>query len=71
MAKKMSPSALRAKAKQMLELANKAEDKLYMQVGRMVEKELNKKDAFLSNAANALKAEIDELKNKISKILGE
>ena len=67
----MSPSALRAKAKQMLELANKAEDKLYMQVGRMVEKELNKKDAFLSNDANALKAEIDELKNKISKILGE
>ena len=71
MAKKMSPSALRAKAKQMLELANQAEDKLYMQVGRMLEKELSKKDAFSSNDANALKAEIDKLKNKINKILEE
>ncbi len=70
MAKKMSPSALRAKAKQMLELAKQVEDKLYMQVGRMVEKELNKKGAFSSNDANEFKTEIDKLKGKINKVLG-
>jgi len=71
MANKMSPSALRLKAKQMLELANQAEDKLYMKVGRMVEKEIQIKDSFSSNNATELKAEIDKLKKKIHKILGD
>ena len=71
MANKMSPSALRAKAKQILDLANQAEDKLYMKVGRMVEKELQINDSFSSNNADELKAEMDKLKKKIQKILGD
>lgn len=68
MAKKMSPSALRAKAKVMLEQAKLEEDKLYMKIGRTVEKEL-KKDTFSSENATELRAGIDRLKEKISKVL--
>lgn len=68
MAKKMSPSALRAKAKAMLEQAKLEEDKLYMKIGRLVEKEL-KKDTFSSEDVTELRAGIDRLKEKISKVL--
>ena len=69
MAKKITPSALRAKAKAMLEQATLVEDKLYMKVGRMVAKELNKKDAFTSKNDSDLKAEIGNLKEKTNQIL--
>lgn len=69
MAKKMTPGELRAKAKTMLEQAKIEEDKLYMKAGRLAQKELNMKGAFSSNDPLKLKTAIDELKNKINKIL--
>jgi len=69
MSKKGSPKELRAKAKEMLEQAKIEEDKQYMKIGRMVEKELNKKDAFSSDDVVELRAEIDKIKEKICQIL--
>ena len=71
MSPKKSPAALRAEAKALMEKAKIEEDKLYMKVGRLVEKELKKKDAFTSDDSAQLRAEIEVLKVKIKKILGD
>ncbi len=70
MASKKLPAVLRAEAKALMEKAKIEEDKLYMRVGRMTEKEFKKQDAFTSDDPAKLRTEIEELKTKIQKILG-
>ncbi|MCG8335372.1 MAG: hypothetical protein MJE63_12680 [Proteobacteria bacterium] len=69
MSPKKSPAALRAEAKALMKKAKIEEDKLYMNVGRLVEKEFKKRDAFTTDNPTELKAEINALKAKIQKIL--
>ena len=68
MAKKMSPKELRAKAKELVQ-AKLEEDKQYMKIGRLVEKELNKNEAFSSEDIGKIKVENGSLKREIYQII--
>lgn len=61
MAKKQTPAALREKARLYALKAKEEENKRYMQVGRLVENELIKKDGKV--------ADLPALKHKIAEIL--
>ena len=69
MAKKMTPQELREKAKTMIEQAKEEEDKRHLRVGRIFTKQLLNSDAFTSNDLVTIKDEIQELRNKVEKII--